>query len=319
MTKKTIEMFAAPRCLIFFAMLFLLSIIAFAQNFKHFDGEVIWVNDFSQPVAGDVPTTYLQLLGQHFSKVEFDPETPILAKVGENSEIKIVSHARAVWFVSGGRENLALIVHLKDPRNIRSGYVFSSKLSVFRLIDSRLKLLDWLMTELPSNAATADFYSDFAVVPMRGGKNAEHAFTVFETKNHTLESKIVQKFRLFALENNRLKVVLDDLPALAATNKCFDYENEQMLREVTAQEPRNGRFKLKLLILDYFTTSRDCESARKNRFVKASTYEAVWNRRRGIYKTRLKSVEADESLNATATSNGEKWFEANCRSGISYF
>lgn len=285
------------RSAIFFAILFFTPVIVAGQEFKHVDGFTTLIDDLGKPVAADVRETGVDLLRQAFAEIKFDPERSAKAVVNEGLETRVVEDVRGLWFAGKGAEHFALIAHLRNPWNIRSGYIHSSILFVFRLENLRLKLLDRMVLEHPQGGKpTASFHEEAAIVPMRNGKNADHAFTLFTTKEYPYENKIVQKFRLFALENNRLKVVLDDLPALVTTNKCgkYIYENEQMLREIKTAGLKNGRFKLELMILDFFTTSRDCRNARANSLRKVSIYEAVWNARRGRYRTSLKSVETEK-------------------------
>jgi hypothetical protein len=281
------------RSVIFLAALLLMPMISTGQNFKHAVGVPVSVDDWKKQVAPDIEQTFLDLLVQDNPTAEFNARRKMVTR-GENMSLRVVESGQALWFVDKGTEHLALIVYLRNPWNIRSLKVYSSDLLVFRLVNSKLKLLDAAATESSqSPEPTAVFYDEAPLVPIREGQTTDYALTILTTEEYPPEYQIFQTFRLFALENNRLKAVLDDLPVLVSTNKCgkYEYENEQLLREIKAQKPRRGRrFKLELTILEFFTPTGDCKNIKTERRQKTTLYEAVWNVRRGRYKTRLKSA-----------------------------
>jgi|SRR5215204_2984441 len=283
--------------LVIFLVILLMPLISAGQVSKHPFGVPVPVDDWQKQIAPDVSQTFLDLLAQHNPTARFNQRNQKV-EVGENMSLRIVESGQGLRFVDNGAEHLVLIVRSRNPWNIRSQYIYSSRLLVFRLENSRLKLLDAVATENPQPAKpSASFYNEATLVEIRGGKNAGYAVTIYTTEDYPPEHKIFQTFRLFALENGRLKTVLDDLPVLVSTNKCgaFEYENEQLLREIKVNKtPRARRFRLELMILEFSTPGGACPGRNTERIQKIKIYEAVWSARRGHYRTHLKSVEAEK-------------------------
>lgn len=272
-------------------LLFLLATTVLAQKM----GEVRKIERLNEKVA---ETTYLALLRTIFpdgklkdKRFTFRHSIPGRASFEQNktdAEIKevfrdahktVLRSLEAVWFESERKSFLLLLAQTGYETMPAGGPKELYKLAVFRfepeavLIDA---VTQWFLTQ--TGAEDAGFRDGAPFLRT----NELDAFWLTEINRQSRMTTAY--YRLVAIQNNRLRVVVDGLPTLRAENGgCYRLSSE--IQTVTKPKLQFFVFEHEHIIL-----GANCAGAVPPPYKKIETYNAVWDEAAKRYK--LESVSS---------------------------
>jgi hypothetical protein len=291
------------RSILFLSLLFSLPAIIYGQQ-KRVRGKPFDVADLRTRLDETSPTTYRDLLSKFKGGVEIKEGGELGVMYEGNFPRAVIEKARALWFFAADRECLALVVHLRNPFGIRSGYIYSSALLVFHFPKPEGELIQWKLSEPPqAPPPSLDFYDAAPIVVLRNGKIREEAFWL--TAKQTKRKEEARKYSLFALENKKLVETLSDVPALRARLDDCGYLSKQELIEISPARGAGAKSddypNLKIKILEY--ARRGAKDCAKELTVPdtVTTYEAFWNGR--FYQTKFPPTKIPYAASPVVTGD----------------
>jgi hypothetical protein len=303
----------------FLTILFSLSAMVFGQPTSANDNPKDVTNLWS-PVAEDSTVTYADLLKKTKANSEIKRQGGGLGMIYEGKFPRdVVEKMRALWFFAGNRKYLAMVVHFRNPFDIRSGYINDSVLLVFDFLQREGNLVESKPMEHPqAQPSTLDFYDDLPIVILKNGTNREEAFWITTTR--MTRNQLTQKFSLFTLRNKRLVETLSHLPTI----KTFRDDNlhclsRQELSELSTSRRSGAKSddypNLQIKVLEYAHSGDDCSKGQSEPKT-IMNYDAIWTGK--IYRAQLSETEIPFSIPPAATPTPDEVFSGSLRLGKVY-
>jgi hypothetical protein len=251
------------------------------------------VNNLQATVADDVQITWLELVRRVFPDTRFDAtlhkatairSIPLrgLWHSGEHAmagnEI-VIEKAYALWFMSAGKEYLALLIQTTDAEKVDSGRVASFALAVFRLAPGPL-LIDAVNPQKARND-DADFDQHTPLIFIDKGER-DYAFFLASARQ-TAPGSTERDLILVDLQKRRLRLVSD----------YFSEEEtetgEYRMKQVWAHSERRGR-KARYRSYNFYFNERREPASKESAFIatqRQNSYKMYWNAKDNHYRMKL--------------------------------
>jgi hypothetical protein len=283
-------------------VILLLPLGAFAQRHVQKNNyKVERVNNLEATVADDIQITWLELVRKIFPDARFDAtlhkarairSIPLrqLWQSGEHAMAGndfVVEKAYGLWFMSGGKEHLALLVQTIDAEKVDSGRD-AFALAVFRFAPRPL-LVDAVNPQKARNDR-ADFDQNTPLIFIDKGER-DYAFFLTNARQ-TAPGSTERDLVLVDLQNRRLRLVSDYFSEEETETR------EYKMKQVWAHSQRQGRKARYLGYNFYFNEQRE-PASKESTFIAAqrrNTYRMYWNAKDNRYRMKLTEIASSSRL-----------------------
>jgi hypothetical protein len=284
-------------------VMFLLPLEAFGQRHVHQNNyKVEPVNNLQAMVAEDMQTTWLELVRRIFPGARFDATlhqtTAIrsipLRHLWQSDEHAmadrplVIEKAYALWFMSDGKEHLALLIQATHTEKVDSGRVTSYALAVFRFAPGPL-LVDAVNPQKARNDH-ADFNQNTPLIFIDKGER-DYAFFLTSARQ-TAPGSTERDLVLVDLQKRRLHLVSDYFSEQERET------GEYKMKQVWAHSERQGR-KARYLSYNFYFNERREPASKESAFIasqRQNSYEMYWNAKDNHYRMKLMKIASSSSI-----------------------
>ena len=284
-------------------VILLLPLGAFAQrHVQQNNYKVEPVNNLQATVADDIQLTWLELVRRIFPGARFDATLHKATAIGSIPLRQlwhsgqqamagngfVIEKAYALWFMSNGKEHLALLIQATDGEKVDSGQVTSFALAVFRFAPGPL-LIDAVNPQKAPNDH-ADFDQDTPLIFIDKGER-DYAFFVTSARQ-TAPGSTERDLILVDLQRRRLRFVSD----------YFSEEERQTseykMKQVWAHSEAQGR-KARYLSYNFYINERREPASKESEFIafqRRNTFRMYWNPKDNHYHLKLMKIATSSSI-----------------------
>jgi hypothetical protein len=281
----------------------LLPLGAFAQKHVQKNNyKVEPVNNLQATVADDVQITWLELVRRVFPGARFDAtlhkatasrSIPLrqLWHSGEHSipgNDFVIEKAYALWFVSDGKEDLALLIQTTDAEKVDPGRATSFALAVFRFARGPVLVDAVNPQKAPNDHADFDHNTPLIFID-KGGR--DYAFFLTSTRQ-TAPGSTERDLILVDLQKRRLRLVSDYFSE--EESETAEYK----MKQVWAHSERQGPKARYLSYNFYFNEQRE-PASKESALIpsqRRNTYKMYWNAKDNRYRMKLMKSASSSRL-----------------------
>lgn len=284
---------------VFLSFLLLLVSVSIPAQTPRISAEMQEIKDFNRPVSVRLKTTYIELIRRIFPDAKIEAgkfaagDSIALRSLNPKIGIrtfergKLIAKVLQIQFSSENKKHLALFFNLKNESAVRSLQNSFFVLATFRM-GKEIELVDAVDAQFISQHQNVNLWSETPLLPLRDGDDGIWLAALRENSS----GNRMQDFRLVALRNKKLEIILDELPTLKGISGC-GFLGKQFPGFFVRKDNSAKYRDVSLTVTEILRSNTiKCEVQPPADYDKTFAYRAVWNETEKRYKVEFLSAKA---------------------------